>query len=77
MNAEEQRIAKRKLRQPLLAGVIITTAGLAFFEFGSKKPTPQTISLFVTVFGLILFGMAVMKLRQLRKFIADQNKGKG
>jgi hypothetical protein len=76
MNAEEQRIAKRKLGRPLAAGIIITTAGLAFFEFGSKQATPQAISFFVTLFGLILFGMAVVKLRQLRKFIRDQDNRK-
>ena len=47
MNPDEQRTARKKLMRPLIAVALITTAGLAFVEFGSKKETSK-----VTVYSL-------------------------
>jgi hypothetical protein len=64
----------RNLVIPFCIGLVILFASLYANRFGSKRPTPQTISLFGCVLGLIFIIFPGIKMIKFRNYLKQINK---
>jgi len=72
----EENIKKtwRNLLTPFLIGIVIFIVALLFHCLGSKRPTPQTISLFGCVLGFVFILFSGMKILKFRKYLKTENE---
>ena len=72
----EENIKKtwRNLFTPFLIGIVIFIVSLLFHRLGSKRPTPQTISLFGCVLGFVFILFSGMKILKFRKYLKTENE---
>ncbi|MFD2541377.1 hypothetical protein ACFSSB_03535 [Lacinutrix gracilariae] len=72
----EENIKKtwRNLFTPFLIGIVIFIVALLFHRLGSKRPTPQTISLFGCVLGFVFILFSGMKILKFRKYLKTENE---
>jgi len=71
MNPDEIRRTWQRLTVPFGLGLIILLVSLLFHQFGSKRPSPQTVSFFSSVFGLMLSLFAGHKMIQFRRWLRN------
>lgn len=72
----EQKINKtwRQLVIPFIIGIALIISGILWHTYGSKKPNPQTLSLFVCVAGVILCLATGVKMIKFKKYLSDLYK---
>ncbi len=64
----------RDLKIHLVIGILIILGGLTWFYIGSKKSIPQSSSIFITLFGVVLSVFTLNKIREFKKYL-DKNQG--
>ena len=74
MTEENIKKSWKNLLIPFCIGIIIFLVSLYFNRFGSKRPTPQTISLFGCVLGLIFIIFPGIKMIKFKQFLKQINK---
>ncbi|WP_040282119.1 hypothetical protein [Psychroserpens damuponensis] len=74
MTEENIKKSWRNLLIPICIGIIIFLVALYFNRFGSKRPTPQTISLFGCVLGLIFIIFPGIRMIKFKTFLKQHNK---
>ena len=74
MTEEHIKKSWRNLLIPFCIGVIIFLVSLYFNQYGSKRPTPQTISLFGCVLGLIFIIFPGIKMIKFRRYLKQEHK---
>ncbi|WGD34286.1 hypothetical protein [Olleya sp. YS] len=67
LELKEQNYNLNKLKTPFIIYVIIFIVGVCFNRFGSKKPTPQTVSFFASIYGLVFAFFYAIKLYKFKK----------
>jgi hypothetical protein len=70
MNEENIKKTWRNLLTPFLIGLIVFAISLAFNRFGSKRPIPQTLSLF----GLVFMFFPGRKMLKFKKYLKQNKK---
>ena len=73
MTEENIKKSWRNLLIPFIIGLIVFIVSFLFHQLGSKRPTPQTISLFGCVFGIVFMFFPGMKMLKLRKYLKNLN----
>jgi hypothetical protein len=63
----------RNLITPFLIGFVIFILSLLFHYLGSKRPTPQTISFFGCVLGLVFMVFTGIKMLKFRRYLESLN----
>ena len=76
MNQSEIKSTWRKLLLPLLLGLVILITSILFHRLGSKRPGPQTLSMFSGLFGVMLTGFSGFKLYKFKKYLASNEEEK-
>lgn len=64
----------RNLLIPFCIGLVIFLVSIYFNRFGSKRPTPQTISLFGCILGLIFIIFPGIRMIKFKTFLKQNNK---
>tara|TARA_B100001971_G_C18111914_1_gene494665 strand:+ start:61 stop:288 length:228 start_codon:yes stop_codon:yes gene_type:complete len=73
MTEENIKKSWRNLLIPFIIGLIVFIVSFLFHQLGSKRPTPQTISLFGCVFGIVFMFFLGMKMLKFRKYLKNLN----
>ena len=73
MTEENIKKSWRNLLTPFIIGLIVLIVSIAFNRLGSKKPIPQTISLFGCVFGIVFMVIPAMQMMKFRKYLKNHN----
>ncbi len=68
MNENQIKQTWRRLIVSFLLGATILLVAILFHSLGSKRPTPQALSLFVGVLGLVLILVSATKMRAFHKW---------
>ncbi|MBR9914450.1 MAG: hypothetical protein GYB32_06425 [Algicola sp.] len=66
MTDEERKYLKKELITPVIVWMILFVIALLFNRLGSKKPTPQTVSFFASVFSftfIVFYGIKWIKFK--------------
>ncbi len=74
MTENELREKWKKTITPFIVFVLLLIVSVLFNRLGSKKPIPQTVSLFASVYSLtftIFYGIKIIKFRQILKQLND------
>lgn len=74
MNQEEIKKTWTNLMIPLIIGLIILVTAILFHQLGSKRPTPQSISLFGCLFGVIFIIAPLNKIIKFKKYLDSLKK---
>lgn len=74
MTEENIKKSWKNLLIPFCIGLVIFFVSLYFNRFGSKSPTPQTISLFGCVLGLIFIIFPGIKMIKFKNYLKQNNK---
>jgi fucose 4-O-acetylase-like acetyltransferase len=74
MNEESIKKSWRNLLIPFLIGLTVFTISLVLNQFGSKRPTPQTLSLFGCVLGLVFMFFPGIKMLKFKKYLKEKEK---
>jgi hypothetical protein len=72
MTENEIKKSWRNLITPFIVYIVLFIIAIGLNKFGSKKPTPQTVSLFASVFCLtfmFFYGVKIIKFRKHLKYI--------
>jgi uncharacterized membrane protein YdcZ (DUF606 family) len=69
MNADDIKATWKKLITPFVIGLVVFILAILFHNFGSKRPLPQTLSLFGGVFGLVFIVSSVTKMIKFNKYL--------
>ena len=69
----EETIKKtwRNLLIPFSIGLLVLIVSILLYRLGSKKPLPQTISLFGCVFGVVFMIFPGLKMIKFRKYLKN------
>ncbi|MBR9846961.1 MAG: hypothetical protein GYB35_13030 [Algicola sp.] len=70
MTKDELKKTWKNLITPFIVWIIVLVVAVLFNRLGSKKPTPQTVSLFASVYSLtftIFYGIKIMLFRKQLK----------
>ena len=73
MTEENIKKSWRNLLTPFIIGLVVLIASILFHRLGSKRATPQTISLFGCVFGIVFMVIPGIKMIQFRKYLKSLN----
>tara|TARA_Y100000815_G_scaffold117945_1_gene106476 strand:+ start:2161 stop:2388 length:228 start_codon:yes stop_codon:yes gene_type:complete len=73
MTEENIKKSWRNLLIPFIIGLIVFIVSFLFHQLGSKRPTPQTLSLFGCVFGIVFMFFPGMKMLKFRKYLKNLN----
>ena len=73
MTEENIKKSWRNLLAPFIIGLIVFTISFLFNRLGSKKPTPQTFSMFGCIFGIIFMVFPAIKMIRFRKYLKNLN----
>ncbi|MGV6831432.1 MAG: hypothetical protein ACWA5P_07720 [bacterium] len=76
MTEEYIKKSWRNLVTPFIIGLVVLIVSILFHRLGSKKPTPQTISLFGCVLGMVFIVFSGMKMLKFRKYLKSLNEQK-
>ena len=63
----------KNLITPFIVYIALFIIALGLNRFGSKKPTPQTVSLFASVFCLTFIFFYGVKIIKFKKFLNESN----
>ncbi|WP_047545803.1 hypothetical protein [Psychroserpens sp. Hel_I_66] len=63
----------KNLITPFIVYIALFIIALGLNRFGSKKPTPQTVSLFASVFCLTFIFFYGVKIINFKKFLNESN----
>lgn len=74
MTKKEIRKTWYNLLTPFIIGLLVFIVSLVFNQFGSKRPTPQTLSLFGCVFGLVFMIFPGRKMLKFRRYLKSNNE---
>jgi len=74
MTEEYIKKSWRNLITPFLIGFVIFMVSILFHFLGSKRPTPQTISFFGCVLGLVFMVFTGIKMLKFRGYLKSLNK---
>lgn len=74
MDAETIKKSWRNLLIPFAVGLVIFIGAILFHTYGSKKPTPQTYSLFAAIFGFIFMVSPAIKMFKFWNYLKKQKK---
>lgn len=69
MTEENIKKSWQNLLIPFSIGLIVFIVSLLFHRLGSKRPTPQTISLFCCVLGLVFMFFSGIKMWKFKKHL--------
>lgn len=72
MTEKEIKKERKTLIKPLAVYIILFLIAVGFHRYGSKKPTPQTVSFFASAFCLTFTIFYGIKLYKFNKFIKDR-----
>ncbi len=73
MTESELKKEWKKTITPLVVFVILLIVSVLFNRLGTKKPTPQTVSLFASVYCLTFTIFYSIKLIKFRSYIKQLN----
>jgi len=73
MTEENIKKSWRNLLTPFIIGLVVFIVSILFNRLGSKRPTPQTISLFGCVFGIVFMVFPGIKMIKFKKYLKDLN----
>ncbi|WP_033957976.1 hypothetical protein [Psychroserpens jangbogonensis] len=74
MTEDELKKTWKKTITPFIVFVVLLIVSVLFNRLGSKKPTPQTVSLFASVYSLtftIFYAIKIIKFRQTLKHLNE------
>lgn len=74
MNNKQINQSWKNLLIPFIIGLIVFIVSLLFHRFGSKRSTPQTISLFGCVFGLVFIIIPLIRMIKFKKYLNNRNQ---
>ncbi len=75
MTESELKKTWKRTITPFIVFVLLLIVSVLFNRLGSKKPTPQTVSLFASVYSLtftIFYGIKIFRFRKFLKQLNEQ-----
>ena len=69
MTQNEIKTTRKNLITPIVVYIVLFIVALSFNRFGSKRPTPQSVSLFASAFCLTFIIFSWVKLYKFNTFI--------
>ena len=69
MTENEIKTTRKNLITPIVVYIVLFIIAISFNRLGSKRPTPQTVSLFASAFCLTFIIFSWVKLYKFNKFI--------
>jgi len=73
MTKQEIKKTWRDLLTPFCIGLLIFIISVIFNRLGSKRPTPQTLSLFGCILGFVFVFFPGIKILKFRKYLKSKN----
>ncbi len=74
MDVNEIRRTWRRLIWPFAIGLLLLFCGALFNSLGSNRPTPQTLSLFIGVFGTMLSLFTGHKMFKFHRWLQEKER---
>jgi len=73
MTEENIKKSWKNIITPFVIGLVIFIVSILFHRLGSKRPTPQTLSLFGCVLGIIFMIFSGNKIIKFKKYLKEIN----
>ena len=74
MTENELRTTWKKTIIPFIVWIVVLIVSVLFNRLGSKRPTPQTVSLFASVYSLTFTIFYAIKIIKFRKNLEQLNE---
>ncbi len=65
---------RKNLRIQFIIGLVIFILSILFHRLGSKKPTPQTISFFGCILGIVFMVFTGSQMLKFKKYLKDRKE---